>query len=168
MRAVRQTNDWLSAVVESGESLRLAMSVILWWAAAILMDGGIWLWLHAALASTHPPIPLLFWKQGVNTHAVETHMHTRTHTHTHTQTHTHTHTHTRSLSLSLSLSRSSSAVFISSDTFLRPQLSQQHRGGNPQNTQHVCFPENYTQPSQLHFCHHAKWLIITFKNTLMT
>lgn len=77
MSTVRLTNDWVSAAVESGESLHLLVSVIFWWNPA-LMDGRIWLWLHGTLASTHPLILLLFWKQIIKTHIADVHACTHT------------------------------------------------------------------------------------------
>lgn len=148
MRAVRLTNDRVSAAVESGESLSLPTSVIFRWTPA-LMEPGIWLWLHAALASTHPPAPFVILETG------------NKHTHTadmHAFTHTHADTHAPS---------SLSTAFIGFDTLLRPRLSQRRKA--PKHTARLVPRKQHTKLSvTCCFFHLAKCLIMTLKYTLIT
>lgn len=105
MRAVRLTNDWVSAAVESVESLHLPMSVI-------FADGLEDLALITRYNGIHSsPDPFVILETG-NKHTCSRHTCIQTRTRADART------------------RSRSAVFISFDTLLRPQLSQRLRGSS--------------------------------------
>lgn len=149
MRVVRLTNGRVSAAVESGKSLRRLMSLTRCDGLGLLMDARIWLRLAATLASTRPPVPASpVLERGSKTHVEQ-------------------------------MCAPAPAVFICPDTRGRAaaqsevvrrgkrKKKKEKKRKKPGTRSSSVFQESESQTLGFSRAHHAKWMIITCKYSLM-